>query len=268
MNIYVNEVKREVDEKITLKNLKSILCPDSDVSVVNGFPSNDGSKVLKENDRVTFIKKGRIPKKEDLEALMIARHTPGLHSSLKKGKVAVLGLGGLGSNIARSLARVGVGKLILADFDVVEPSNLNRQNYFIEDIGKLKTEATKDNIKRINPFLDIETHNMLVSADNMDVFSKVDIIIEAFDNPESKAEISNHVLIKMRDKYLIASSGMAGYYDSNIINTKKIRNKFYICGDFVNEAKEGEGLMAPRVSICANHMANLAVQILSDIYSE
>ena len=68
----------------------------------------------------------------------------------------------------------------------------------------------------------------------------------------------------MKEKYLIASSGMAGYYDSNIIVTKKIRDKFYVCGDFTHEAKEGEGLMAPRVAICANHMANLASEILID----
>ena len=146
---------------------------------------------------------------------------------MKKGKVAILGLGGLGSNIASSLARIGVGKLILADFDVVEPSNLNRQNYFINDIGKLKTEATKENIERINPFVDITLVNEKISKENMESFSEADIIVEAFDNPNCKAEISNYVLIHMRDKYLVASSGMAGYYDSNIIQTKKIRDKFY-----------------------------------------
>ena len=90
----------------------------------------------------------------------------------------------------------------------------------------------------------------------------MDIIIEAFDNPECKAEISNVVLTEMRDKVLIASSGMASYYPSNDIITRRINNRFYICGDGVNEAKEGSGLMAPRVAICANHMANCALRII------
>ena len=83
-----------------------------------------------------------------------------------------------------------------------------------------------------------------------------------FDEKKKNATLCNMVLRNFKDKYLIASSGMAGYYDSNIIQTKKIRDKFYICGDFEHEAKEGEGLMAPRVAICANHMANLAMKIL------
>ncbi|QQQ87513.1 sulfur carrier protein ThiS adenylyltransferase ThiF [Peptacetobacter hiranonis] len=262
MDIFLNEKKISAKEGITAKELRNEYNENCDVIIVNGYPIDD--KVLKENDRVVLIQKGKKPTLEEFEALLTARHTPNVHQALKKGRVAILGLGGLGSNIASSLARIGVGKLILADFDVVEPSNLNRQNYFINDIGKLKTEATKENIERINPFVDITLVNEKISKENMELFSEADIIVEAFDNPNCKAEISNYVLIHMRDKYLVASSGMAGYYDSNIIQTKKIRDKFYICGDFVNEAKEGDGLMAPRVSICANHMANKVVQILVD----
>lgn len=193
---------------------------------------------------------------------MVARHTPNIHSSLKNGKVVVLGLGGLGSNIAISLARIGVGHLILVDFDVVEPSNLNRQQYFISDIGKYKTDALKSHIKNINPFIKIDTVNKIIDSSNVNEFDDVDIIMEAFDNPRYKAEIASFVLKNMKNKYLISSSGMAGFYDSNTIKTKRIKDKFFICGDEVSEAKEGDGLMAPRVSICANHMANLATKIL------
>ncbi|MGL5507778.1 MAG: sulfur carrier protein ThiS adenylyltransferase ThiF, partial [Paraclostridium sp.] len=157
---------------------------------------------------------------------------------------------------------IGVGNLTLVDFDIVEPSNLNRQQYFIKDIGKYKTEALKNTIESINPFISINSINKLINSSNIIDFSDADIIIEAFDNPKSKAEIANVVLTKMKKMYLISSSGMAGFYDSNIIKTKKIRDKFYICGDETNEAKEGDGLMAPRVAICANHMANLVIQIL------
>ncbi len=104
----------------------------------------------------------------------------------------------------------------------------------------------------------IANENVLDIEDNMTVYQVRDMLIEAFDNPKSKAQISNYILANMKDKYLIASLGMEGYYDSNIIKTKKIREKFYICGYLIHEAKVGEGLMAPRVSICVNHMANLA----------
>lgn len=182
--------------------------------------------------------------------------------SLKLEKVAVLGLGGLGSNIAISLSRVGVGEIILVDYDVVEPSNLNRQQYFVKHIGMKKTDALKSIIDEINPFVKIKTKDIFVTKENIDFLKECDIVIEAFDDPKNKATLCNMVLRNFKDKYLIASSGMAGYYDSNIIQTKKIRDKFYICGDFEHEAKEGEGLMAPRVAICANHMANLAMKIL------
>lgn len=261
MKIFVNEVLQEIDKNITAYQVKKKYKEDCDVLILNGYQISEDI-LLRENDKITLIKKGQMPSKEKLKNLLIARHTPNIHSKLEKGKVAILGLGGLGSNIAISLARIGVGRLILADFDVVEPSNLNRQQYFIDDIGKNKTDALRENIKRINPFINIKTHNIFVTKDNMEYFNDVDIIIEAFDNPKYKAQICNYALLNMKDKYLIASSGMSGYYDSNIITTKKIRDKFYICGDFTNEAKVGEGLMAPRVAICANHMANIATKIL------
>ena len=182
---------------------------------------------------------------------------------LKNSKVAIAGCGGLGSNIAVSLARVGVGNIILCDFDIVEPSNLNRQQYFISDIGKFKVCALKDILLRTNPFINIKKHKIYLDETNIEgIFKEADIIIEAFDKAKCKAMLANTVLTKMKDKYLIASSGMAGYFDSNLIKTKKINEKFFICGDFINEAKIGSGLMSPRVAICANHMANEAVRIL------
>lgn len=262
MNIFINEKLTEFNsDKISVYDIKCKFKDDADVIILNGHPIQE-DKYLNENDKLTLIKKGEIPKLNELENLMIARHTPNVHTKIKSGKVVILGLGGLGSNIAISLARIGIGHLTLVDFDIVEPSNLNRQQYFINDIGKYKTEALKQIIENINPFINITIVNELINSSNIVQFSDEDIIIEAFDNPRYKAEISNTVLTKMRDKYLIVSSGMAGFYDSNIIKTKKIKDKFYICGDEVNEAKEGDGLMAPRVAICANHMANLALQIL------
>ncbi|MGL5314037.1 MAG: sulfur carrier protein ThiS adenylyltransferase ThiF [Peptostreptococcaceae bacterium] len=262
MNIKVNENWECVDKESTLFYIKEKYHKDSDVCILNGYPINDDKK-LKDKDEVVFIKKGQIPTMDELESLLVARHTPGVHSKVKKAVIGIAGLGGLGSNIAISLARVGVGKLVIVDFDVVEPSNLNRQQYFIKDIGKYKVHALKEILLNINPFIEIEEKVELIREDNIQsLFKDVDIIIEAFDNPISKASLSTKVLTSMREKYLIASSGMAGYYDSNLIKTRKINSKFYICGDEENEAKEGQGLMATRVSICANHMANIAIRII------
>ena len=260
MNIKINEKWREVKENCTVYSLKNKEFPDSHVIVLNGFPLVE-DKELKEGDRVVFIKKGIMPNKEELEELMVSRHTPGIHEKLKSIKVLIAGCGGLGSNIAISLGRIGVGSISLVDFDIVEPSNLNRQQYYIEDIGEFKVTALKRNLIRINPFIKIEALNLKLSEDNMGILQGADIIIEAFDNPDYKALLANYVLSNMKDKFLISSSGMAGFYDSNLIKTKQITDKFYICGDLVNEAKEGCGLMAPRVAICANHMANLVIDI-------
>ncbi|WP_227861961.1 MULTISPECIES: thiamine biosynthesis protein ThiF [unclassified Clostridioides] len=264
IKIFVNEILTDVEENTTAYKVRDNYNHKCDVLVLNGYPIK-ADIPLSENDKLTLIQKGVKPSFDELESLLIARHTPNVHNKLKKGRVAILGLGGLGSNIAISLARIGVGELLLIDYDVVEPSNLNRQQYFIDDIGKLKTDAMVENITKINPFVKLKTQNVFLNKYDMDVLKEADLIIEAFDDASCKAQVCNYTLLNLKDKYLIASSGMAGYYDSNIITTKKIRDRFYICGDFVNEAKFGEGLMAPRVAICANHMANLATQILIDM---
>ncbi|WP_048569347.1 sulfur carrier protein ThiS adenylyltransferase ThiF [Clostridium cylindrosporum] len=264
MKIKVNELYVEADSNDTAFSIRNKYKKDSDVIVLNGFQIKEDVP-LKEADRVTLIKKGEIPTEKELENLMIARHTPGVFEKLKKSKVGVAGAGGLGSNIAISLARMGVGEIVICDYDVVEPSNLNRQQYFIDDIGKLKVEAIRDILKKINPFMNITIHKLYLDKSNIkSVFNDCNIILEAFDCPICKSTLSNEVLTKMKDTYLIASSGMAGYYSSNLIQTKKITSKFYLCGDGVNGAKEGSGLMAPRVAICANHMVNMVVRILCE----
>lgn len=265
IKIYLNELEIDINDNIYILDIKEKYKKDADIIILNGFPINTNIK-LKNNDKVTLIKRGEIPKKHELESLMMARHTPGVFENLKNAKVTIAGCGGLGSNIAVSLARVGVGNLIICDYDIVEPSNLNRQQYFIEDIGKFKVDALKDILLKINPFINIKTYKVFLDENNIECLLKdSDIIIEAFDKAKYKAKLSNIVLTKMKDKYLITGSGMAGYFDSNIIKTKKVNEKFFICGDFINEAKVGSGLMAPRVGIVANHMANEAIRILCKI---
>lgn len=262
MKIYVNEELKEVSNGVTLFSLKEQIKKDADVVIYNGFIVKE-DLALKDGDSIVFIKKGEIPSKEEMEAQLVARHTPNVHEKVKKVSVGIAGLGGLGSNVAVSLARIGIGRLLLVDFDIVEPSNLNRQQYFIKHIGMKKTDALKEIISWCNPFVKVDTVDTFIDENNIaDIFNDVDIIVEAFDNPVSKAVITNEVLIKMKNKKIVAASGMAGYFSSNSICTTKINDSFYLVGDRENGAKPGMGLMAPRVSIAANHEANAVLRII------
>jgi len=237
----------------------------TDIVILNGFQIEKDCK-LSENDTLTIIRKGTLPKKEELESMMMARHTPKVHNKVKKGKVAIAGLGGLGSNIAVMLARVGVGQLLLVDFDIVEPSNLNRQSYYISHLGMSKTVALHKQIEEINPFIKIETQNIKVTEDNiLELFNGYDIICEAFDQPEAKSMLVNVALNQLPGIKIVSASGMAGYESSNLIKTVRPMKRLYVCGDMKTEARIGNGLMAPRVQICAGHQANLVLRLLLGI---
>jgi len=262
MIVRVNEKEMTLDNGFTLFQLRDLVEPDADVVIFNGFQTKD-DRELQNGDYVVFICKGKTPEKEAFESMMMARHTPGVYKTLKNSTVGVAGVGGLGSNAALALARSGVGRLIVADFDIVEPSNLNRQAYLVEHLGKEKTEAIKDLIKRTNPYVEVETHTKRIKAENVkEIFGNVDVLIEAFDQATSKAELVNTALLTMQDTYVVAGSGMAGYFSSNSIITKQKMKKLYVVGDETNEAKPGSGLMAPRVNIAAAHQANMALRIL------
>ncbi|MEG0378654.1 MAG: sulfur carrier protein ThiS adenylyltransferase ThiF, partial [Eubacterium sp.] len=181
----------------------------------------------------------------------------------KKARVAVAGLGGLGSHIAISLARTGVGHLHLIDFDVVEPSNLNRQCYRIVHLGMDKTEALKQEIAEINPYIKVTVETIRVTEKNAaGLFKEDDIVCEAFDQPEAKAMLVNTLFSSGSKKVIVAASGMAGSGSSNTIKTRRIAKGFYLCGDGETAAEAGRGLMAPRVSICAGHQANMVLRII------
>lgn len=181
---------------------------------------------------------------------------------LQSAKIGIAGAGGLGSNIAVSLTRAGIGKLVVADFDKVEPSNLNRQQFFMQQIGLPKVEALAQNLQKISTFTQIEKHQLKLSRENIpDIFSKVDILIEAFDKAEMKQMLIETWLSEFPDKPIIVASGLAGWGKNELLHTRKINN-LYICGDEQTELKSGISPMAPRVAIVANMQANLALEIL------
>ena len=201
--------------------------------------------------------------KEEIQEALCLRHTPEIQERLDRGRVAVAGLGGLGSCVAVALARIGVGHLHLIDHDRVDLTNLNRQQYFMRHVGMYKTDALREQLLEINPWLDIRTDCVRVCEENIrELFVEDDIICEAFDVPENKAMLVNGILGQFDEKKFVSASGMAGYGNSNAIRTRKITDRFYLCGDEVSDSRNGLGLMAPRVGICAGHEANLIAQLL------
>ncbi len=201
--------------------------------------------------------------RDEIHAVLVERHGEAVQAALDAARVGIAGLGGLGSNVAVSLARIGVGHLHLVDFDVVDPSNLNRQQYFMHQLGMNKTDALAENLRAINPYLDITTTCTRITAENAaELFTNVDIVCEAFDVPENKAMLVNTVLEELPRVKLVAASGMAGYGNSNAIVTRQIGSRLWLCGDGETESRPGAGLMAPRVAICANHEANKIVELI------
>jgi sulfur carrier protein ThiS adenylyltransferase len=262
MIIWLNEQTRDIVPGTTLRQLRDRFKPAADILIVNGHAEN-GDPVLNENDRVVLIRRGEPPSEEELEALLVARHSPGVHEKLRAATVGIAGVGGLGSPVAVALARCGVGRLVLADFDVVEPSNLNRQLFFLDQLGLPKVEALRRTLKRINPYVAVTSHHVRLTPANIpDLFGEVDIMVEAFDDPEQKAMLVEAFLGRVADRPLVAASGVAGFGPANTIRTRRAGRRLYLVGDETSAACTGEGLMAPRVGVAAHHQANAVVRLL------
>lgn len=195
---------------------------------------------------------------------LIARHGAARQQRLAAATVAVCGLGGLGSHIAPALARAGVGRLLLLDFDRVELSNLHRQQYKAAQIGCYKTEALRQNLLEIAPYVQIAAHTVRIGPENLpQLLAEAQVVCEALDEAEAKAMLCDVVLSQMPDKYLVAASGMAGWGSANAIRTRKITEHFYLCGDGSSDVAAAGSLTAARVMVCAAHQAQAVLQILS-----
>jgi len=206
-----------------------------------------------------------IPTKDEWNKALCERHGEDVQEKFSSATVAICGLGGLGSNIAISLARTGIGKLILIDFDRVDITNLHRQQYKASQIGMNKTDALRDNLLEIAPYVTFETHTIRVTKENAaNLLQDADIICEAFDDAECKAMLTNLVLETMPDKYIVAASGMAGMGSANTIQTRRVSKRFYVCGDGASDVSEAGSLVASRVMLCAAHQAHTVLRILTE----
>lgn len=201
--------------------------------------------------------------REQLAAALITRHGAENQQKLSRAAVGVAGLGGLGSHIAVSLARLGVGKLVLADFDAVDITNLNRQHFFLRHLGRPKAEALREQLTDINPYLTYEAHAVRVTPDNAcALFAGCDVICEAFDRADQKAMLAEAVLTGLPDTPLVSGSGMAGWGSANAIQTVRRFGQFYVCGDGESDIADDVGLTAPRVAVCAAHQATMVMRLI------
>lgn len=205
-----------------------------------------------------------IPSREVMREALNIRHGEALQAKISAAHVAVCGLGGLGSNIAIALARAGVGHLHLIDFDQVDLTNLNRQQYAVGQLGQYKTDALRETLSLISPYCDVTCDTVRVTEENLpDLLRNEDYICEAFDRAEAKAMLVSGVLEHFPEKYLVAGSGLAGLGSANTIRTRRVSKRFYLCGDGTSDSSVGLGLVASRVLVCAAHEANMILRLIA-----
>jgi len=189
-----------------------------------------------------------------------------IKTHLSKFRVGIAGAGGLGSNCAVALARSGVGTLVISDFDIIEEPNLNRQYYFTDQVGMMKTVALKENIARINPEVFVIIHQKKLDRLNItEIFSGCNVIVEAFDSSVMKEMLIETVQIKMPGVPIVVGSGVAGWGKTSDLSCRKIDDTLYICGDEYPEVSDTLPPVAPRVGMVANMQANVVIEILMDI---
>ena len=181
---------------------------------------------------------------------------------LKTKTIGIAGAGGLGSNVAISLTRTGVGNLIVADYNVVQQYSLNRHYYFYDQIGMKKVYALQHIISKTNPETNYYGHDVKLTEDNiMKVFADCDVIVEAIGDAHEKMKLIETVLVEMPEKYLVIGSGLAGYGKSNRFSVEQF-DKLYVCGDQEAEVNVLNPPLAPGVGIVANMQANEVLSIL------
>lgn len=262
MRININEQWQEISAGTTLGQLHGRNFPSADISVLNGAAANADTP-LQSGDHAVFICSGHTPSTEEFNAMLKARHGAEVQQALERSCVAIAGVGGLGSNVAIALARAGIGHLIIADHDVVELSNLQRQQYFLDQIGWPKVIAMAATLKRINPGLQLTTHHTRVDSYNLtELFGSAHILVEAFDVANAKAELTQAWLQTFPARPLVAASGVAGFGAANSISTQRPFARLYLCGDGGSAVETVGSLCASRVGVTASHQAHAVVRLL------
>jgi sulfur carrier protein ThiS adenylyltransferase len=186
---------------------------------------------------------------------------PEIARKLSEASVGIAGAGGLGSNIAMALARSGVGHLLLVDFDKVEASNLNRQYYFMDQVGEFKVEALRENIEKAVSTCHVELFNSKLQKGTMhEPFGEVDVVVEALDDAKTKADLIEDVLTNLPGKPLVGASGVAGIGGSERIKMERFGD-LYLVQDHEARSSDEDVLLSPKVGLFAHYQANIVLQI-------
>lgn len=267
MKCYLNGEEKAISSSMTLGELLKKENISFDTALIGGFSMPLETK-LSEHDDILAFDSQKMVDKALYERLWSARYGKKNFEKLQKTRVAICGAGGLGSHISISLARLGIGELLLIDKDVVDLTNLGRQCYDISDVGKPKVVQLKKIIERITPLTRVKTlHDTLDSSNYATYLEDYPYIMEAFDSAENKASLTEFILSHYPNKVLIGASGMSGHGDPNLISSKKVFGNYYLSGD--GKSDMGLGLLAPRVMLCAAHQAStLMTLLLSDKENE
>jgi sulfur carrier protein ThiS adenylyltransferase len=209
----------------------------------------------------------RVPlSRDELFAALAARNGENNQHVFAATRVGVAGAGGLGSNVAVLLARMGVGRLTVADFDAVEPTNLNRQHYTMADLGRPKVAALAEQLAAINPYARVDAREVRVDSSNVvELFGDCNVVCECFDRADQKALLVEAVCTLLPNTPLVCGSGMAGTGPGNDVRCRRRFGGVYVCGDETSDAGAGLPLLAPRVALCAAQQATQVARLLLDL---
>lgn len=234
----------------------------ADTLIINGH-HRQWQTAVANGDEVLMLRSAEPPSPALWRAIYNARYGKDMMKRLQAGRVAICGLGGLGSLVAIELARLGVGRLLLIDGDSVEPTNLARQHYTLNQIGQTKTQALATTLTDLTPLTQVETATTWLDENNTaSLLANWPLICECLDQPESKALVTQIILSTLPNATLVGTSGMAGYATGNTIISQQLLPHFYMVGDGKSEGESGIGLMAPRVGLCASAQATLVMRLL------
>jgi len=266
LQIFINDAPHTINAGTTLAQARESFCPEATAAILNTVPNPPSETILRDNDQLYLYKHRAGLTDPDLRSLMLARQPHAATEKLRTACVGIAGAGGLGSVVAENLARAGVGRLVIADFDVVEPSNLNRQRYCLRQFGKPKTAALAENLQQCCPFVDIDAVQERITSDNcVRIFSACAIVCECFDAAESKASLVTAIRRHLPDCIVVAASGLAGCGPAGSITIRRVSDKLYIVGDQHSDSADGTGLFAARVGIAASMQAHVAMQLILGI---
>jgi len=263
IRIYINDSLHTVAAGTTLAQARARFCVGTATAILNTAVNPRPETVLHEHDRLYLFAHTGTYTDTDLSALMLERQPREATVKLRGACIGIAGAGGLGSVVAENLARAGIGRLVIADHDVVEPSNLNRQRYFLRQLGLPKTAALANTLRECCPFVQVDAVQETINADNcVRVFGSCAIVCECLDAAESKAALVTALRRQLPDVPIVAASGLAGCGSARSITVRTVSDKLYVVGDQHSDSAEGPGLFAGRVGIVASMQAHVIIQLL------